>query len=421
MNLVVDCSLIPPCPEVPGLPIFRCISGSHAYGMSTPESDIDIRGVFVPSLDYLLGFMKRVQQIEVSRSSEFVMLTELLGESGVVTLDANDMVSKRTKKPDGADDTETVVYAIQKFMGLACGANPNILELLYAPDNCIIDVHPLWEMLVEKRDLFLSRAACKSFVGYGYAQLGRVARHRRWLLSPPKKQPERTDFDLPPEPLMTREQRGAFYVVVAHLLREHPEMERVWEAIKSIIEAEKFPGWEGIVQKGGIPGAAMKPLQELTGVSDNFIAVLQREQAYHKAVDEWHKYQEWKAKRNPKRAALEAKWGADTKHLCHLARLISMGEEIMTKGTLTVHRPDAEQLRAVRERGIWIDGTQITIDKFDDILAWTKAKETKLFALYHSDACPLPKKPDTKALDKLCIEIVARATGIPHSMYCNLV
>jgi hypothetical protein len=367
--------LSPPPPDLPGLLLMRCVSGSQAYGMATETSDVDIRGIFVPTLDYMLGFMKRVEQIE--------------------------------RKP------ETTIYALRKYMALACNANPNILELLFVPDDCLLEAHPLYALLVQNRQLFLSRAACKAYVGYAYAQLARVKTHRKWLLSGPTKKPERIDFKLPPEPLLTREQRGAFYILVAHLLRDHPEMERLWATVIDIIEAEAFPGWEGVVQKRGVPEEALSTVQDLTGVSDNFIAVLQREQAYHRAVDDWSKYQEWKATRNPARAELERKFGADTKHLSHLARLIIMGEEIMTKGTLTVRRPEAKQLIAIRKEGIWLDGTPITFDKFDDIVAWTKAKEEVLFALYHSDACPLPKKPDMLELEKLCIEIVCKANEVP--------
>ncbi len=35
--------------------IFECISGSHAYGLNTPESDTDYRGICIPPEDYFLG------------------------------------------------------------------------------------------------------------------------------------------------------------------------------------------------------------------------------------------------------------------------------------------------------------------------------------------------------------------------------
>jgi len=38
--------------------IFETIAGSHAYGTATPESDRDIRGVFVQPLEDNVTFLK---------------------------------------------------------------------------------------------------------------------------------------------------------------------------------------------------------------------------------------------------------------------------------------------------------------------------------------------------------------------------
>jgi predicted nucleotidyltransferase len=35
--------------------IFLTLTGSHAYGLSTPESDIDLRGVLIPPKNISLG------------------------------------------------------------------------------------------------------------------------------------------------------------------------------------------------------------------------------------------------------------------------------------------------------------------------------------------------------------------------------
>lgn len=362
--------------DVPGRLLMLCVSGSHAYGTATEQSDVDVRGIFIPDSKYLLGFSKRVEQIEW--------------------------------KPD------TVVYALAKYLALAVNANPNILELMFVPEDCLLHTDPLFRWLLDVRQSMLSRQACKSFVGYAYAQLHRIRTHRNWLLHPPKAAPTRDHFGLPEVSLLSRDQRGAFYILVARLLRDHPEMERLLDAVQEIIEAEKFPGWEGIVQRRGIPVDALGQVQELTRVSDNFIAVLQREQAYHRAVDEWSKYQDWLRSRNPDRAALEARFGLDTKHLSHLVRLMLSGEELMRHGTLTVRRPEAESLLAIRRDGIWLDGTPITSDSFDGIVAWTKQKEEELFALYHGN-CPLPKKPDVEAVDVVCRMLSAYMIRHPQS------
>jgi predicted nucleotidyltransferase len=364
---------LPPAPDLPGRLIMRCVSGSQAYGMATPESDVDIRGIFVPTMKYMLGFMNRVEQIEL--------------------------------KP------ETVIYAIQKFMALAANANPNILELLFVPDDCLLDVDPLYQRLVENRQLFLSRKVRWSYVGYSCAQIHRIEVHRRYLLHPIEHAPVRSAFGLPEgEHFVSREQVGAFYVTLAHILRgmidiSEPEIKDLYRNVVAIVCSEAFPGWEGIVQSQGVPDAALPYVQKLTGASDNFIYALQREQAYYRQVDEWNKYQTWLKQRNPKRAALEARWGLDVKHAAHAIRLIMQGEEIMRTGTLTVRLPNADKIRAIRD-GVWLDGSPITYDK---IVAYVKQKEIELQQLYISKECVLPKEPDRKTLDELCIEIVKHA------------
>ncbi len=67
--------------------------GSHAYGLATETSDLDIKGVAIPPADYFLGFLKRFEQAE-------------------------------SKQPDMS------IYDIRKFFQLACDCNPNIIEVL---------------------------------------------------------------------------------------------------------------------------------------------------------------------------------------------------------------------------------------------------------------------------------------------------
>jgi predicted nucleotidyltransferase len=371
---------IPQTPVVPGRMLFRAVLGSQAYGTATPESDVDIRGIFLPFKDYLLGFNKNVKQIEIGKP----------GKRG----------GKRLKF-----DAETVIFALHQFMRLAVKSNPNVLEILWAPDDCVLEINTEGELLRAHRADFLSRVAANSYTGYAFQQIHRIKLHRRWLFDPPKAPPLREDFGLPlGEKVVSREQMGAFYVTLAHMLRDVAEQRQLHKLVLEIVEDEAFPGWEGVVQKRGVPDLALPVVQKFTGATDNFIAALQKEQAYYRAVDEWSKYEDWKENRNPARAALERKFGMDTKHLGHLVRLMNSGVEILTTGKLVVRRPEAEQLLAVRN-GVWIDGTPITPDRFDEFVAWAKSKELEMEALFRSDACPLPRKPNVNKLDDLCIEL----------------
>src|SRR5262245_34180692 len=80
--------------------LFECIAGSRAYGTSVTGSDVDIRGIFaVPAGAYL--------DLDVPASQV------------------------------GDDRGNVVYYSLRRVIDLLSQANPNILELLFMPDDCI--------------------------------------------------------------------------------------------------------------------------------------------------------------------------------------------------------------------------------------------------------------------------------------------
>src|ERR1051326_7665680 len=100
--------------------IFECVAGSHAYGTSTSSSDEDIRGVFtVPGINYL-SLIQPADQISDDRG-------------------------------------DVVYYSLRRFVELLAHANPNILELLFTPDDCIRASSPEMDMLLRHRHLFVSK------------------------------------------------------------------------------------------------------------------------------------------------------------------------------------------------------------------------------------------------------------------------
>ncbi len=361
-------------PEVPGTYLFRTIVGSQAYGTDTPESDIDVSGIFVPSIEYHLGFNKNVEQVKQGK--------------------------------------DTTIYSLKKFMHLAASNNPNVLELLFVPEDCILEVHPLFQKILDNRKLFLSKNVRYRYCGYAYGQIKRIETHRRWILHPLKKEPSREDFGLPlSQSLVSREQMNAFYITLAHMLRDIASMADLYDYIVEIIESDDFPGWEGVVQSRGIPEEAYPAVQKLTDASDNFIEALRREQAYYRNVDEWSKYQNWLKTRNPKRSELEKKFCFDTKHGSHVVRLMLQGEEIMTTGNLSVRHKDCEKIKGIKF-GKWLDESDITYEK---VKAFAVEYENKMKELYKSDKCVLPNKPSINELDDMCIDITMKACGLGRS------
>ncbi len=69
---------------------------------------------------------------------------------------------------------DVVVYDARKFVNLCCKMNPNVLSLLWLPQNMYIKQNDLGKLLVARRDLFVSKQAYNSFTGYAYSQLHKM-------------------------------------------------------------------------------------------------------------------------------------------------------------------------------------------------------------------------------------------------------
>jgi hypothetical protein len=141
--------------------IYKVIHGSHAYGLNTPESDIDIRGICIPPEDYYLRPDMKFEQYDP------------LGE-------------------------ELVICGITKYFQLAMNCNPNVIEILFIDNPKHILVETEWSRILKsQRNNFLSMKAKFTFSGYAVAQLKRIETHRKWLLHPPDHRPTRSEFGLP--------------------------------------------------------------------------------------------------------------------------------------------------------------------------------------------------------------------------------
>src|SRR5690606_16827205 len=104
--------------------------------------------------------------------------------------------------------------------------------------------------------------------------------------------------------------------------------------------------------------------------------------------------------RNAARFELERQHGYDTKHAAHLVRLLRMGHEILTTGEVRVHRPDADELLAIR-RGAW---------DYDDLTEY--AEHMQGLIAQAASKTRLPKKPDRSALNELLMDTIQDYTGL---------
>lgn len=342
--------------------IFEAIAGSHLYGTDTVDSDIDMRGVFIPDEKYFYGFLNRTEQFE----------------------DKNNDIS---------------YFEIRKFMKLAMDNNPNILELLFIPKEKWKSNSVDWLEIYKNRDLFVSKKAKFTFSGYAHSQFNRIKLHRNWLLNPPKNKPTREEFGLSSyRSDLTKDQIGALNVLVAMKLENIKEFHPLKEQLEQMQETYDFKAL--CKQYTQIDKDAV---QTIVPISDQFIDILQKENAYAQAERHYNQYENWKKNRNPYRAKLENKFGYDLKHATHLVRLISECQELLTSGNITFPRPDAKFLLEIKN-GLY---------SYDELSKYLESYDEKFNELYEKS--PLPHSPDKVKIDELCIKIVKRFL-LPHSI-----
>lgn len=148
--------------------IFNCITGSQLYGLSTPTSDTDYRGICIPTMEVLLNPFTPFEQ-----------------------------------KDSGFGEEDRVVYSLGKFIKLCADSNPNIVELLFIPKDKVLVQTKEWDILLANKKYFLSKKAKYTFLGYAFAQLNSIKTHRQWFIDPPKDKPHRKDFGLSDSPIVS--------------------------------------------------------------------------------------------------------------------------------------------------------------------------------------------------------------------------
>ena len=138
--------------------IFRTVWGSHAYGTNTPVSDQDTMGVFVMEKSHYLTASKPIKQLSDERN-------------------------------------DNRFYALKNFLEMAGNANPNILDSLFTPADCVLQTSPSWEVLQQNRNLFVSKLASKSYCEYAFAQIKKAKGCNKRVHNPqPVEAPAAEDF-----------------------------------------------------------------------------------------------------------------------------------------------------------------------------------------------------------------------------------
>ena len=134
--------------------VLLTFGGSIAYGLDTPESDIDIRGIVMPSISDVLGVGYLIDPKEKENDRL------VFGKEGFEQV---------TDTP-----SDTTIYVLNKIIGLLYKCNPNTIEILGCKPEHYTMVSKEGKLLLDNSELFLSKLAYGSFAGYARAQFQRL-------------------------------------------------------------------------------------------------------------------------------------------------------------------------------------------------------------------------------------------------------
>lgn len=293
--------------------VYEVISGSHAYGTNVEGSDVDIRGVFIMPTENMLD---------------------------------------GTYYPQVSDDkNDAVYYEIGRFIELLCDGNPNMIELLNTPADCIkINKAEFATYFTESvKAKFITKKLRHTFTGYAYSQIQKAKGLNKMMNWEEQKITRKDVLDFCYVMYGNKEGSVKFKNIFDNPA-DHKSL--------GLASVNNFPDTyslyrlpNGVV--GGIVSDDSNEVQLRSIPKEaNFISYLRFDRnAYSTHCKDYRQYQEWLEKRNVQRYVdiENHKQKIDGKNMLHVVRLLNMSVDISLGKGIIVRRPEAEYLKEIRK------------------------------------------------------------------------
>lgn len=136
------------------------LMGSTAYGSSTKSSDKDVHAITTPPLNmvfphltgHLVGFDDAPQSFDNFQQHHINVYD---------------------------NSYDVVIHSIIKFFRLAMENNPNALDMLWVPDNCVLSIDDIGIYIRKNRARFLHKGSYYRFLGYAHSQFKKMENTKR--------------------------------------------------------------------------------------------------------------------------------------------------------------------------------------------------------------------------------------------------
>ena len=380
-----------------GLLGYKYIRGSQLYNTALPDgqSDVDYGGVYIQPTNELIGLPSYYE-------------------------------------PQVSDEThDTTYYELGRWVELLMKANPNALESLFVPEDKIVGkVHPAIQLIIDNRDLFVTKEAIKSTSGYAYSQVKRATGHNKKCVNPVTEKKEVLDFcytfkeqgsqsmkeflaerglnqkycGLVNIPNM-KDTYGVYYDYAAYLTFE--DLDDVTkrniifksglvdvndvDKIFNRMDNKEFFGYAGIVHPDGKSNEVR--LSSIPKGEKPICFMTYNQQGYESHCKRYKEYQEWIQNRNEQRYASNGNSNYDRKNMGHTVRLLHMGKELAeNKGFNVVRTWDREMILDIRNGKY----------TYEEIMEYVNKTYDEMMTAY--ETCTLPETADKEKVNELLIK-----------------
>ena len=321
------------------IPLFFVIRGSHAYGTNIPSSDTDFSGVFCQPISDILG--------------------------------------NKYKEQINDDKNDTVIYEIRRFLELLEKNNPTVLELLNTPEDCILYKDPIFDLVLQNKEKFITKICANSFGGYAKMQIQKARgqdKKQNWEKS---RVTRKTPLDFCHLYL-----RGSNSTPLVDFIKSRGMIEEKFGLSKVPNCKDLYALYYDttIFNSPNFRGISFEDSNELRlssipiEMEHSFVGyVSYNKDSYSQHCNEWKSYQTWLEQRNESRWVDVQSHGQkiDGKNMMHCKRLIDMASEISQGKGILVRRPNSGELLSIRKGEIdlqtLIEQVEIKIKEMDEM------------------------------------------------------
>lgn len=135
---------------------YEVIMGSECYGVALDTSDKDIYGWCIPAKEYVFphvaGYIHGFD--DIPKFEQFQQ--------------------HHIKDTSEKCEYDITIYSIIKYFKLVMQNNPNMIDSLFVPVNCITHITQVGQMVRDERKSFLHKGSWHRFKGYSFQQLHKL-------------------------------------------------------------------------------------------------------------------------------------------------------------------------------------------------------------------------------------------------------